>query len=137
MTKDALGLEWNKKNNKDSGKDPDDQLYTAMIWALSIGIVVVIVTLFITRPAPESFTELYFNNHTTLPEYITLNTSYSYSFTLHNLENKNTTYNYTISTEYFDLDYTCEKPEIIFRARKFFKNHANKRSCIIHQRTGI
>ena len=105
MAKDALGLEWNRK-------DPDDPLYTAMIWALSIGIVVVIATLLLTRPAPESFTELYFNNHTMLPEYISLNVSYPYSFTIHNLENANTTYNYTVSTEYYDMDYSCEKPEL-------------------------
>ncbi|MGV8086561.1 MAG: hypothetical protein ACP5N1_02935 [Candidatus Woesearchaeota archaeon] len=103
MAKDKLGLHW---------KDPDDELYTAMIWALSIGIVIVIVTLFLTRPGPESFSELYFNDHTNLPEYINLNTEYNYSFSIHNLENKNITYNYTITTQYYDLDYTCEKPEI-------------------------
>jgi hypothetical protein len=38
--------------------------------------------------------------------------SYDSSFTLHNLENNNVTYNYTISTELYDLDYSCEKPQL-------------------------
>jgi hypothetical protein len=104
MAKDVLGLEWHK--------DPDEPLYNAMIWALSIGIIIVIVTLFLTRPAPESFSELYFNNHTSLPEFVQLNNSYPYSFSIHNLENTNTTYNYTVSEEYYILDYSCEAPEI-------------------------
>jgi len=90
----------------------DDSLYTAMIWALSIGIIIVIVTLILTRPAPESFTELYFNNHTILPEYVSQGTKYNYSFTMHNLENNATNYNYTISTELYQLDYSCENPDL-------------------------
>jgi hypothetical protein len=98
-------INWDKK-------DPDEPLYNAMIVALAIGIVVVIITLILTRPAPESFSELYFNNHTTLPEYVNLNTSYPYSFTIHNLENNLTTYKYTTSIDYYALDYSCEKPEL-------------------------
>jgi len=109
MAKDKLGLEW-----KD--KDEDDSLYNAMIWALSIGIVIVIITLFLTRPAPESFTELYFNNHTSLPEYTAINQTIPFSFTLHNLENANKTYNYTISTEFYNIDYSCERPELWLEA---------------------
>ncbi|MGV8172562.1 MAG: hypothetical protein ACP5OA_07775 [Candidatus Woesearchaeota archaeon] len=104
MAKDKLGLEWNVNS--------DEPLYNAMIWALSIGIVIVIATLILTKPAPESFTELYFNNHTTLPEYVTLNKTYPYSFSITNLENMNKTYNYTISEEYYIMDYSCEAPEL-------------------------
>jgi hypothetical protein len=90
----------------------DDSLYNTMIWALSIGIVVVIATLFLTRPAPESFTELYFLNHQSLPNYINSGERYNYTFVIHNLENQDKTYNYTISTQLYNIDYSCEVPEL-------------------------
>ncbi len=90
----------------------DESLYNAMIWALSIGIVVVIATLFITRPAPEAFTELYFNNHATLPKYINLEEKYNYEFSIHNLEHKQQQYDFTISTELYNFDLTCERPDL-------------------------
>lgn len=90
----------------------DESLYNAMIWALSIGIVVVIATLFITRPAPEAFTELYFNNHQELPKYANLNERYNYEFSIHNLEHKQQQYDFTISTELYNFDMTCERPDL-------------------------
>ena len=96
----------------DKVKDQDDDLYEPLIWALSIGIIVVIATLFFTRPAPESFTELYFLNHTTLPEYVNQDYKYDYSFVVHNLENKPVEYNYTTTLELYKYDYTCEKPDL-------------------------
>ena len=97
--------------------DDDNYLYNAMIWALSIGIIIVIATLFLTKPAPESFTELYFNNHTSLPEYVNQADKYNYSFTIHNLENTLTTYNYSITTELYKLDYSCEKPDLYLESQ--------------------
>lgn len=47
-------------------------------------------------PQPETFTELYFENHTTLPNSITRGELYHFSFTLHNLEYQTTTYPYKI-----------------------------------------
>lgn len=95
-----------------SDEKEDNSLYNAMIWALSIGIVVVLVTLFLTRPAPEAFTELYFNNHQNLPKYVNLNEKYYYEFSIHNLENKQQQYNFTISTELYNFDLTCERPDL-------------------------
>jgi len=90
----------------------DESLYNAMIWALSIGIIIVIATLFLTKPPEESFTELYFNNHQNLPEYVELGKQYNYSFTISNLENKDTQYNYTLTADLYSLDYGCENPQL-------------------------
>lgn len=96
----------------DNIRDQDDDLYKPMIWALVIGIIVVVVTLFLTRPEPESFSELYFLNHTTLPEYIDLNNTYQYDFMIHSLENKQHLYNITINAELYSFDLSCERPDL-------------------------
>jgi hypothetical protein len=90
----------------------DNTLYTAMIWTLIIGILIVIATLLLTKPAPENFTELYFNNHTALPKNINLNEKYNYEFTIHNLENREYQYDYTVITELYNFDLSCEKSDL-------------------------
>jgi hypothetical protein len=45
-----------------------------------------------TTVKPETFTELYFKNHLKLPSIVKIGETYSFSFTVHNLEYK--TYNY-------------------------------------------
>lgn len=45
-------------------------------------------------PKPESFTELYFENHESLPFTILPQQQYAISFTIHNLEHKNMNYIY-------------------------------------------
>src|SRR5258708_5353987 len=49
-----------------------------------------------TTVQPETFTELYFDNHTTLPATTVPNKSYSFAFTIRNLENKDMTYPYQV-----------------------------------------
>ena len=49
---------------------------------------------------PEPFTELYFEDHLTLPTKVTRNKVYIFKFTIHNLENKNFMYPYEV---YADL----------------------------------
>jgi len=53
-----------------------------------------------TTVKPETFTELYFENHASLPMTIIYNQIYSFSFTIHNLENKDVNYQYEI---YIDI----------------------------------
>lgn len=90
----------------------DNTIYNTMIWVLIIGIVIVVATLFLTKPAPESFTELYFNNHQTLPKNVNLNEKYNYEFTIHNLEHQEKEYALTISTELYNYDLTCERADL-------------------------
>ncbi len=45
---------------------------------------------------PETFTELYFEDHLNLPKSLALNKSQSFRFTIHNLEYKTMTYPYEV-----------------------------------------
>jgi len=49
-----------------------------------------------TTVKPETFTELYFENHLTLPSVIKPNQPYYFEFTIHNVENKDMTYPYAV-----------------------------------------
>ncbi|MFA6570501.1 MAG: hypothetical protein WCT77_04615 [Bacteroidota bacterium] len=49
-----------------------------------------------TTVKPETFTELYFEDHTNLPKEFSSNKTYSFSFTIHNLEYKDFTYQYEV-----------------------------------------
>jgi hypothetical protein len=50
---------------------------------------------------PETFTELYFENHLLLPKEVILFKEYNFKFTIHNLENKDMLYPYEV---YFDIN---------------------------------
>jgi len=47
-------------------------------------------------PRQERFTELYFNDHTNLPKYISRGEKISFSFVIHNLEEKRIWYPYVV-----------------------------------------
>jgi hypothetical protein len=51
-------------------------------------------------PMPERFTELYFENPSTLPKQIIAKKPISFAFTIHNLEGVTTTYPYTVFLQY-------------------------------------
>lgn len=53
-----------------------------------------------TSRQPESFTEIYFENHSNLPKKFNLNKELSFSFTIHNLTGKDMQYPYEV---YFDV----------------------------------
>lgn len=48
-------------------------------------------------PRPETFTELYFEDHLKLPKDVTFNTPYQLKFVVHNLEGYNKNYQYIIT----------------------------------------
>lgn len=73
----------------------EDTLYNILIAISIIGIIVILVLIFTTKTT-ESFTELYFEDHQNLPNEIELNQEYTFQFTIHNLENEATTYNYKV-----------------------------------------
>lgn len=81
----------------------------AVIVALNIGSMQEVKNTFAqaTTVKPETFTELYFENHTKLPTqlanqdnkfwyYYPTTNLYSFSFTIHNLENKDMVYPYEV-----------------------------------------
>jgi len=49
-----------------------------------------------TTKLPETFTELYFENHSNLPSTIERQKIYTFSFTVRNLENRDMTYPYEV-----------------------------------------
>jgi hypothetical protein len=89
--------------HENNASKEDETLYNAINAALIIGIVIVIVSLIFTRPAPEYFTEIYYTNHTLFPIYIKANTTYSHSFTIANHEKKDTVYPVSLDAEFFDV----------------------------------
>ncbi|OGI12750.1 hypothetical protein A3K64_04160 [Candidatus Micrarchaeota archaeon RBG_16_36_9] len=70
-----------------------------MKYVLIGGIVILIAFLTVLAFIPlgiEPLTEVYFENHTTLPAYLFLNRPYNFTFTVHNLEYQEMAYNYTV-----------------------------------------
>lgn len=59
-------------------------------------------------PKPERFTELYFEDHLNLPKQVEFNTSYPVSFTIHNLEGRQMTYDVQIAL----VGETSESPQV-------------------------
>lgn len=71
-------------------------------------------------PQPEKFTELYFENHASLPRQIVKNETISFSFTIHNLEGIDMKYPYVV---YFKNNYgtTTVEDNIIFIKNNEYK----------------
>lgn len=72
------------------------------------------------NPKPEIFTELYFENHLSLPSKINLYKENNFKFTIHNLENRDMEYPYEV---YIDID---GKKQIIDKSSVLIKNNEYK-----------
>lgn len=71
-----------------------------MKYVLIGAIVILAIFLIVLSQIPlgiEPLTELYFENHTSLPKIIFLNKPYNFSFTVHNLEYQDMRYDYNVS----------------------------------------
>jgi hypothetical protein len=79
---------------------------TIVIGGVAILAVFLLVLIFIPLGI-EPLTEVYFENHTTLPAYLFLDKPYNFSFTIHNLEYQQMRYYYTIDA--FDENGTFVK----------------------------
>ena len=53
-------------------------------------------------PEPENLTELYFEDHDNLPKIIKRRENYTFTFTIHNLENRTAVYPYVVYLETID-----------------------------------
>ena len=103
---------------------------------LIIFIIIVVILLFIfikplnhmIKPAisaeSEDLTEIYFEDHLSLPDKITLDQEYTFSFTIHNLENKEMEYFYEIYIE------ANEENNIIEKGSIYIKNNEYKTKTI-------
>ncbi|MFC1682102.1 hypothetical protein ACFL0X_00625 [Nanoarchaeota archaeon] len=78
-----------------------------MKYILISAIILITIFIIVLNFIPlgiEPLTELYFEDHTTLPKHIFLNKPYNYSFTIHNLEYQNTSYTYKVFSETTEFD---------------------------------
>ena len=84
------------------------RLLVLVVWFIVIGFLVVECVpsvkealILATTVKPETFTELYFEDHLFLPNKVTLFKENNFKFTIHNLENKDMEYPYEV---YIDLN---------------------------------
>lgn len=76
-----------------------------MKYVLITAVIITIIFLGVLYFIPlgiEPLTELYFEDHTSLPKHIFLNKPYDFSFTINNLEYQDVEYSYNITKEYND-----------------------------------
>lgn len=73
-----------------------------------------------TTRKPEMFTELYFEDHINLPKTIERHKEYSFVFTIHNLENRDSDYPYAV---YLQRD---DQKTIIYQDNVYVKNNEFK-----------
>ncbi len=74
-----------------------------------------------TTVKPETFTELYFEDHLSLPNKVTLFKKNNFKFTIHNLENKDMEYKYEIY-----VDVKKGKKRMIDKGSVLIKNNEYK-----------
>lgn len=73
-----------------------------------------------TTKQPEKFTELYFDNHKTLPSLVKVGKEYLFEFNIHNLEEK-----------------TMEYPYEVYIETNGKKNYIEKKSLILNQNNSV
>lgn len=72
-----------------------------------------------TTKKPETFTELYFQNHTGLPSRVIPNQEYSFAFTIHNVEYQDMDYPYEIYIEQNGEKQHLAKSSVSVKDREF------------------
>ena len=73
-----------------------DSFYWSIVIASLIALIIILIIVFIPKSQPE-ITELYFNDIDSLPKAVEVGETYSFEFTIVNLNEENQTYNYDIS----------------------------------------
>ena len=72
-----------------------------------------------TTKIPETFTELYFEEHLTLPKEITLFKENNFKFTIHNLENKDMLYPYEVYIEVNGERQPIDKSSVLIKNNEY------------------
>jgi hypothetical protein len=103
-----------KHSSSEGSPKEDETLYNAIIISLIIGIIIVVATLIISRPAPEYFSEIYFESHKELPKFMAKDDAFNYTFTIANHGNSTRTYLLNTSTTLYRFNYACESPAMYF-----------------------
>lgn len=72
-----------------------------------------------TTKIPETFTELYFEDHLTLPKEITLFKENNFKFTIHNLENKDMLYPYEVYIEVNGEKQSIDRSSVLIKNNEY------------------
>jgi hypothetical protein len=103
------------------------RLLLLVVWFIVIGFIVVECVpspkealILATTVKPETFTELYFEDHLSLPNKVTLFKENNFKFTIHNLENKDMEYPYEV---YIDVN---KEKQMIDKKSVLIKNNEYK-----------
>jgi hypothetical protein len=103
------------------------RLLLLVVWFIVIGFLVVECVpslkealILATTVKPETFTELYFENHLSLPSKIAYYIEKDFKFTIHNLENKDMEYSYEV---YIDVN---REKKMIDKSSVLIKNNEYK-----------
>jgi hypothetical protein len=72
-----------------------------------------------TTKKPETFAELYFEDHLTLPKEITLFKENNFKFTIHNLENKDMEYPYEVYIEVNGEKQSIDKNSVLIKNNEY------------------
>ena len=72
-----------------------------------------------TTVKPETFTELYFENHLKLPSTVKVGEKYTFSFTVHNLEYKTRSYPYEVYLDTNGQNQYIEKSSFILKQNSY------------------
>ncbi len=103
------------------------RLLLLVVWFIVVGFLVVECVpsvkealILATTVKPETFTELYFEDHLFLPNKVTIFKENNFKFTIHNLENKDMVYIYEV---YIDLN---REKQMIDKSSVLIKNNEYK-----------
>ena len=102
------------------------RLLVLVVWFIVIGFIVVDCVpsvkealILATTVKPETFTELYFEDHLSLPNQVTLFKENNFKFTIHNLENKDTVYIYEVYIDVKREKQMIDKNSVIIKNNEY------------------
>ena len=72
-----------------------------------------------TTKKPETFTELYFEDHLSLPNKVTLFQENNFKFTIHNLENKDMEYPYEVYIDVNGERQSIDKSSVLIKNNEY------------------
>src|SRR5665648_557389 len=97
-----------------------------VVWFIVVGFLVVECVpsvkealILATTKKPETFTELYFEDHLSLPNKVTLFKENNFKFTIHNLENKDMVYIYEVYIDVNREKQMIDKNSVIIKKNEY------------------
>ncbi len=102
------------------------RLLLLLVWFIVIGFILVEfvpsvkgAVILATTKKPETFTELYFEDHLSLPNKVTLFKENNFKFTIHNLENKDMVYIYEVYMDVNREKQMIDKNSVIIKKNEY------------------